>query len=413
MQLPRIAILIAQHPAINHAVILREVRYLRARLDVSTASIRSADRPLDQLAPEEKDEAERTFYVKAQGFDGAFSAYIATLFSRPGRVLGGTLYAVRLSRFHPKQLVLNLAYLAQALIVGQWMRRNGLQHLHTHYSSTVALFVQRVFGFEISISFHGPDEFNDPRGFLIPEKVAASTFVRAISHYARSQLMKSSATGDWDKIEVAYMGVDPGTFSPRPFRPSASPVEIICVGRLAPVKAQHILIAAIDLLVHENRNVLLHLVGGGPDRESLERDVANRGVERHVVFHGFTPQEKLDGLYRQADIFALPSFAEGVPGVLMEAMAMEIPCVATWITGVPELIRNGVDGLLVAPSDVDGFAAAIRLLIDDEDLRLRIGEAGRRRILDRFDFGKNSVVLAGIIQRRMGKAAYGASGNAT
>lgn len=380
-------------------MILREVRHLRERLDILTASIRSPDRPTEQLAPEEKEEADRTFYVKAQGFDGIFSAFIATLFSKPGQVGAGGLYAATLSRFRPRQLYLNFAYLLQALVVGQWMRRNDVKHLHTHYSSTVALLVQRVFGVDLSISFHGPDEFNDPAGFWIPEKVAGSNFVRAISHYARSQLMKSSATEDWDKIEVVYMGVDPETFAPRPFRRNPSPVEIICVGRLAPVKAQHILIAAVDLLARGDWNVLLHVVGGGPDRESLERDVAKRGLGEHVVFHGFTPQEKLDELYRQADVFALPSFAEGVPGVLMEAMAMEIPCVSTWITGVPELIRNGIDGLLVPPSDTEAFAGAIRQLIDDPDLRLKIGQAGRQRILDKFDLRKNSTVLAGVLER--------------
>jgi glycosyltransferase involved in cell wall biosynthesis len=401
LQAPRIAVLIAQHPAINHAVILREVRFLRTRFDILTASIRAPDRPMDQLSAEEKDEAGRTFYVNPQGFDGAFSAVMATLFSSPARLVRGAIYAAGLSRFRPRQLTRNLAYLVQALIVGQWMRREGVTHLHTHYSSTVALFAKRVFDIEISISFHGPDEFNDPAGFWIREKVAASLFVRAISHYARSQLMKSSDTADWEKIEVVYMGVDPEIFAARPFRRGVSPVEVICVGRLAPVKAQHILIAAIALLVRDNRDVLLHIVGGGPDRESLEADVAKRGLQTYVVFHGFASQQKLDELYGQADIFALASFAEGVPGVLMEAMAMEIPCVATWITGIPELIRNGIDGLLVAPSNVEAFADAMRRLIDDTGLRLRIGQAGRRRVLNKFDLRENSQAFADTMQRRM------------
>ena len=147
--------------------------------------------------------------------------------------------------------------------------------------------------------------------------------------------------------------------------------------------------------------MLLHIVGGGPDRASLEADVAKRGIQKNVVLHGFAPQQKLDELYGQADIFALASFAEGVPGVLMEAMAMEIPCVATWITGIPELIRNGIDGLLVAPSDVGAFADAMRRLIDDPDLRLRIGQAGRRRVLNKFDLRENSQVFADTMQRRM------------
>ncbi len=294
---------------------------------------------------------------------------------------------------------MNLGYFAQAAIVGRFLREKQLTHLHTHYSSTVALLVHRTFGFEISMSVHGPDEFNDPVGFWIGEKVAACKFVRAISHFSRSQLMKSSAVSDWDKIEVVYMGVDPEAFTPRPFRAAPERIEILCVGRLAPVKAQHILIGAIDLVRRDHPGVLLRIVGGGPDRKALEAEVAARGLGENVVFHGFTPQDKLDALYRQADIFALPSFAEGVPGVLMEAMAMEIPCVSTWITGIPELIRNGVDGLLVAPSDVAAFSDAIRELIADPDLRRRIGEAGREQILNKFDLRKNSATLAEVFRR--------------
>jgi colanic acid/amylovoran biosynthesis glycosyltransferase len=391
--------LIAQHPAINHAVILREVRLLRKHFEIHTVSVRAPDRPAAQLSPEEREEAERTYYVNPAGAGVALAALISTLFSDPIRFFGGLWYAVRLAGLRIKQLGLNLAYFAQAALVGRWMRGKNLAHLHTHYSSTVALLVHKTFGIEISISFHGPDEFNDPSGFWVREKVAACTFIRAISNYSRSQLMKSSAVSDWNKIEVIYMGVDPDAFPPRPFRADPVRVEIICVGRLAPVKAQHILLGAIDLVRRDFDNVLLHVVGGGPDRPFLEQEAAARGIGGHVVFHGFTPQEKLDELYRRADIFALPSFAEGVPGVLMEAMAMEIPCVSTWIAGIPELIRNGIDGLLVAPSDVGAFADAIRQLIGDRELRRQMGQAGRARVLDKFDLRSNSAALADVFRR--------------
>jgi colanic acid/amylovoran biosynthesis glycosyltransferase len=395
LQLTRFACLIAQHPAINHAVILREVRLLRKHFEIETISVRAPDRPIPQLSEEERDEAKRTFYVNPGGASAALKALAALLISSPVRFARGFAYTVKLAGFRWRPL----GYFAQAAMVGVFMRRKGLTHLHTHYSSTVALLVHRTFGFEISISFHGPDEFNDPAGFWIKEKVAACKFVRAISHFSRSQLMKSSAVSDWSKIEVVYMGVDPEAFPPRPFRSDPARVEIICVGRLAPVKAQHILIGAIDLVRREYPKVLLHMVGGGPDRKALEQEVAALGLDENVVFHGFTAQDQLDQLYRQADIFALPSFAEGVPGVLMEAMAMEIPCVSTWITGIPELIRNGVDGLLVAPSDVEAFAEAIRQLIADPELRRRIGAAGRAQVLNKFDLRKNSAALADVFRR--------------
>jgi colanic acid/amylovoran biosynthesis glycosyltransferase len=133
---------------------------------------------------------------------------------------------------------------------------------------------------------------------------------------------------------------------------------------------------------------------------SLERHVDALGIRANVVFHGFAAQERLNELYSQADIFALASFAEGLPGVLMEAMAMEIPCVSTWITGVPELIRDGIDGILVPPGDAGALAAALATLIDDPELRRRIGSAGRARILDNFHLEKNGQQLASIFKRR-------------
>ena len=213
--------------------------------------------------------------------------------------------------------------------------------------------------------------------------------------------MESCDASHWGKIDVAYMGVDPDAFSPRPFRDDPQPLELLCVGRLAPVKAQHILLDVAVQLKAEGRQIRLHLAGGGPDKASLEQSAQERGLRESVIVHGWVSQEQLDALYRQADVFVLASFAEGLPGVLMEAMAMEIPCVSTWITGVPELIRDGVDGLLVAPSDAAALARVIARLMDDPALRRRLGEAGRQRILERFHLRKNAIELLRVFTRRV------------
>src|SRR5258706_7492768 len=359
----RIAFLVSQYPAINLTIIMNEIRELRKAFVLRTASIRAPDRPVNQLAPEERDEASRTYYIKPQGIRGALPALIASLVTQPVSFFRGFFYALRLSGFRTKLALKTIAYFVQGLMVGQWMRREELTHLHTHYSSTVALLVQRTFRVELSISFHGPDEFRDPAAFWIRQKIEASTFVRAISEFAKSRLSEQCGSEHRKKIEVAYMGVDPGIFTPRPFRENPTPLEIICVGRLAPVKAQGTLISAVHEVVKTGRNVLLHVVGGGPDRAKLEDHAGKLGVKQHVIFYGFTPQDKLDELYRRADVFALASLAEGVPGVLMEAMAMEIPCVATPVAGVPELIRDGIDGLLVPPSDERAIGLAILRLV--------------------------------------------------
>ena len=156
-----------------------------------------------------------------------------------------------------------------------------------------------------------------------------------ISFFARSQLLQVSGSRDWHKFHVARLGVDTSLFRPSPFRPAPETFEILCVGRLVPTKGQRILIDALGHLVRAGRPVRLTLVGGGPERGSLEQHAARQGLAEHVTFTGAVNQDAIQTLYAAADIFALASFAEGIPVVLMEAMALEIPCVATAITAFP------------------------------------------------------------------------------
>jgi len=402
----RIAYLVSQYPAINHTHILREIRQLRAiGFDVRAISIAAPDRPLERMNTDEQEEAAQTYYVKPHGISGALGAHLSTFATRPLGYLRGLAYALRLGRLDARKMLSHVLYFVEAVMVGHRLGQQRLSHLHVHFSSTVGLIVKRIFPVTMSSTIHGSGEFNDPVGFHLTEKVRESLFISAISSYGRSQLRYAADYEDWDKIEVAPLGIDPGVFVPRPFRESPETFEIICVGSLAPVKAQHVLITAIDRLIREGHQVRLRLVGDGPDRAALERHVESCQLTGSVVFEGWVNQDRVRELYRRTDIFALASFAEGVPVVLMEAMAMEIPCVATRITGVPELIRDGVDGCLVTPADEDELTQAIAKLMDDPALRRRLGAAGRQRVLEKYDLPRNVDYLAGIFQRRLAGAA--------
>lgn len=395
----RIGYLISQYPATNHTFILREIRGLRATGGkIAVCSIRRPDRPLASMTPEEQEESNAAFYV---GLAQMLGAHLCTFAARPAKYLRGFVYSGWLAGPDLKRLAYHLAYFAQAIVVGEWLRKQGITHLHSHFSSTVALLTGHVFPITWSATFHGPDEFTDPMGFHLAEKCRSAAFHIAISNFGRSQMMRWSSPTEWPKYEVARLGVDPEIFLPRPFRESAETSEIIFVGRLAPVKAQDLLVDAISLLVRRGRSVRLRLVGGGESRSSLESQIQARGLQGHVVLEGPLNQDRVLDLYRQTDIFALASFAEGVPVVLMEAMAMEIPCVATWVNGIPELIRDGIDGLLVAPSDVEGLANAIEKLIDDPELRRRLGQAGRLRVISDYNIQRNVAALGEIFQRRL------------
>ncbi|WP_255556492.1 glycosyltransferase family 4 protein [Methylococcus sp. Mc7] len=170
---------------------------------------------------------------------------------------------------------------------------------------------------------------------------------------------------------------------------------------LVPAKGQHILLDALALLLARGRRVHLTLVGQGPDRPSLEAQAGRLGPGSAVSFAGAVNQDEVFGYYAAADAFVLPSFAEGLPVVLMEAMALGVPCVTTHITGVPELIRDGIEGLLVAPSDAEGLAAAIERLMDDPALRSRLTEAGRAKVLAEYELNGSIARLAEVFTHRL------------
>ncbi len=405
----RLGYLVSRYPAISHTFILREVALLRELgFDIRVASINAPDRPVDRLTPQEQAEARDTFYVKQAGIGRALTAHVGTLLTAPIAYCRGLAGAMRLAGLDLRQAVWSLFYFTEALMLRRWARQQQLSHLHVHFAtaaSTVALVLHRLEGLPFSMTVHGPDEFYDAPGYYLSEKLAAAAFVCCIGSYARSQVMKLSAPEHWSRFEVAPLGVDPAVFAPRPPRTADARLQVLCVGRLVAAKGQHILVEAVAQLRDAGRAVRLTLVGDGPDRASLEAAVRDRGLAGKVVFAGAVDQDHIRPLYEQADVFALASFAEGIPVVLMEAMAMEIPCVTTCITGIPELIRDGVDGLLVMPSDVEALAAALARLADDPETRLRLGKQGRQRVLERYELTRNVHYLASVFTRRLAPPA--------
>jgi len=401
----RIAYLVSRYPAVTHTFILREVKRLRsANFDIRVASINPSNCPVNSMTSEERDEAAATFYVKREGLRDAALAHLNVLVKSPRSYFTGLWFALRLAGTDLRRLIFAVFYFVEAVILGRWMESQGLRHLHVHFAnaaSTVGLIASRTFRIEFSLTVHGPDEFYDVPGFRLAEKIAGASLVCCIGQFARSQMMRLSPPREWHKFEISPLGVDAQLFAPRPFRPSPATFEILSVGRLVPAKGQNVLIAAIERVVKSTPNLRLRLVGEGPDREGLERAIAAANLGRYVVLEGSVNQDRILDFYRQADIFVLASFAEGVPVVLMEAMAMEIPCISTFVAGIPEVIRNEIDGLLVSPSDENELANAMKRLIDDPDLRRRLGIAARQRVIEKYSLDRSVTHLAQILADRI------------
>ncbi|MBX7172163.1 MAG: glycosyltransferase family 4 protein [Pyrinomonadaceae bacterium] len=401
----KLAYLVSRYPAISHTFILREILHLKSKgFDICVASVNEPDRAIENLTEEEKSEAQKTYYIKKEGFSGAFRAHFSVFFERPIKYLKGLIYAISLGKTDFRKIVYGLFYFIEAVMLGFWVENRECKHLHVHFAtpaSTVALIAKKIFDLTFSITVHGPDEFYNVENYLLAEKIAESQFICCIGSFARSQLMQICSPTEWHKFEITPLGVDPAKFTPRQFNENSEIFEIICVGRLVPVKGQHILLKSVKELIDQKYKVHLRLVGDGPDRQSLENYVQENRLQSYVTFEGAVNQDRIRALYAKADIFVLASFAEGIPVVLMEAMAMEIPCVTTHITGIPELIRNNIDGILVAPSDETELALAIESLINSPKLRLKIGKAGRKRVIEKYNLEPNTNRLGEVFRTRL------------
>jgi glycosyltransferase involved in cell wall biosynthesis len=400
----RLAYLLSRYPAVSHTFFLNEVRQLRdLGFDIDVASINEPDRMGTSLSALETEEAAETFYIKSVGATRAAAIAAKTLLSSPRVFMRGLMTALRLGRGGPIATIYALFYFAEALVLGDWMRLRKHHHLHIHFSgpvATVGMIASIAWRFPYSLTVHGPDEFYEVDKLYLRQKIENSSFIICISNFCRSQLMRTAGPEHWNKMHVVRLGVDTSFFSPRlRIQKTNCQVEILCVGRLVPSKGQLILLRAAEELTSKGYSLRVRLVGDGPDREHLEAFAKQCATE--VIFEGSKSHDEVQKLLAEADFFVLASFAEGVPVALMEAMAMEIPCVSTNIAGIPELIRDGLDGLLVPASSAESLATALQRLIDDPALRESLGTAAAIRAFEFYNLRENICTLAHILEERI------------
>ena len=377
------------YPATSHTFIQREVAALRRRgVDVRTFSIHQvgpehvlsqADRAADATTRSLLPVAPRPFA----------RAHLAALFRHPGAYLRTLADAARIPARNPRTRIWQLFYFAEAILLWRYCRAAGIAHVHAHFASPgadvahlYARFARRTGrqGAGWSFTAHGFDMDNADQDVLAV-KVRDADFVVCVSDDGRGRLLALIDEPDWPKLAVVHCGVDLDVFSP-PVRHAGRDgrLAVLSVGRLVPEKGHGVLLEAIATLAGQGLDVWLTIVGDGPRRAALEGLVRRYGIAERVRFAGRVGQDEIGAHYAAADVFCLTSFVEGVPVVLMEAMAMGIPVVATRINGIPELIHDGESGLLVPPGRADLLAAALGDLLADGTRRDDLGASGRRRV---------------------------------
>ncbi|MEO0864474.1 MAG: glycosyltransferase, partial [Pseudomonadota bacterium] len=373
--------------------------------EVLTCSIRRTP-PEQHPGPAEKEAAATTFHVLEQAKNPIrFLAAQSYLFTRPGRYFAALALAWHTRSPGLKAALYQLIFFFEATILARHLERERVDHLHNHFvfgSATVAMLASKLTGIPYSFTLHGPADLFEPYRWRIDEKTARAKFVSTISHFARSQLMFFSDPAHWHKIRIIHCGVRPAIYQDAAPARSDDEIRLLFVGRLAPVKGIRVLFEAVERLADQIPNLRLILVGDGPDRANLER--AAQPLGDLVQFTGYKSQAEVADLMQSSDIFVLPSFAEGVPVVLMEAMASARPVIATQVAGVGELVEEGQSGFMVPPGDVESLMARIRILAGDADMRARMGRNGREKVLADFDIETEASRLLRLFADQAGDA---------
>jgi glycosyltransferase involved in cell wall biosynthesis len=380
-----VAYLINQYPKVSHTFIRREILALENQgTSVERYALRGWDAEITDA--EDRSEQSRTRYVLAGGLP-ALAAAAALAFARaPVAFLRAAGLALRMAKRSHRSWPYHLVYLAEGARLAAWLRQSRASHLHAHFgtnSAEVAMLARALGGPPYSFTVHGPEEFDAPESLGLAEKIRRSEFVIAISSYGRSQLYRWTDHDAWPKIHVVHCGVDSAFHAASP-RVTPAPCRLVCIGRLCEQKGQLLLLEAMARIVGKGVRMQLVFAGDGEMRPAVEASIKSLGLGDGVQITGWIDSSRVREEILAARALVLPSFAEGLPVVIMEAMALRRPVISTFVAGIAELVRSGEDGWLVPAGDVEALQEAIEACLGAPDeVIVRMGEGGRERVLSR------------------------------
>jgi colanic acid/amylovoran biosynthesis glycosyltransferase len=382
-----IAYLIPSYPMPSQTFIRREIAGLEARgLTIHRFAMRRF--PGGPTDPADWTEQDRTHYILDCGARGLAWALAAEALSRPGRWLSTLRAAVGMGRRSEKGVVWHLIYLAEACYLRRRLSGHGVRHLHAHFGTNgaaVAMLCRLLGGPPYSVTMHGPEEFDAPRPLGLREKVRHAAFVVAISQFTRSQLLRWSDYRDWSKIRVIYAGVNPVYLEHGP-APIPEAPRLVNIGRIVEQKGQVMLIEAAALLMKRGYDFEIVIVSDGPMRDEINRLIDRLGLGGRIQITGHVDDQRVFQEILAARALVLPSFAEGLPSVFLEAMALGRPVIGTAIAGHPELIEPGVSGWLIPAGSVEPLAEAMAEVLSADPAELEpMGRAGAAQVAEQHD----------------------------
>lgn len=400
----KIGYLVNTYPRASHSFIRREIHALeRAGVTVHRFAMRS-DRAM-LVDPADLAEDARTEHVLDAGLKQVLPAAMTWLARHPRQ----SLTALRLALTCGKRgaggtpgtggRARHMIYLIEAAYIAARSKALGLTHIHAHFgtnSTTVAMLAHALGGPTYSFTTHGPEEFDAPHPLALDLKLQSASFAVAISSYGRSQLCRWTAPANWPKIHVVHCGIEPALFTPTPL-PNAP--QLVAIGRLSGQKGFALLVEAIAIATQTLPDLHLTLVGDGDLRPQIEAAIARHALARNITLAGWQSEAGVRAAINAAQALILPSFAEGLPVVIMEAMAAARPIIATTIAGIPELITPDC-GWLVPAGDAQALADAIKNLAQTpHETLIRMGMTARTRVLQRHSIDTEAAKLCDLFAK--------------
>jgi colanic acid/amylovoran biosynthesis glycosyltransferase len=392
----RITYLINQYPKVSHTFIRREILALEKQgFEIQRLALRGWDEKLIDL--DDIAEQQKTTYVLKNGALSLLISAIKVLLQQPLQFFFALWLAIKMGIKADRPIPFHFIYFLEACEVYLQAKKFDSKHLHAHFGtnpSEIVMLVNALSGLPYSFTVHGPEEFDRPQFLKLAEKINQSKFVVAISSFGRSQLMRWVNFSQWNKINIVHCGLEPSFYNVPVVAMPAAP-RLVCVGRLCEQKGQLLLIEAAKNLHEQQINFELILAGDGEMRAEIESLIVQYKLQEKVKITGWISSAEVRSIILASQLLVLPSFAEGLPVVIMEAMSLRRPVISTYIAGIPELLIHRDNGWLCVAGDVRNLTDTIREALSMPTATLQqMGDAAYARVITRHNIDIEAAKLA-------------------
>ena len=396
----QIAYLVNQYPKVSHSFIRREILAIeRANVHVERFALRGWDAYM--VDKSDLSEQSKTKYILQEGVSGLIRALLKVMVRSPLSFFSTLVFALKLGWRSDKGYPYHFVYFSEACKLFLLLLDHDISHVHAHFgtnSAEIALLAYRLGGPPFSFTVHGPEEFDRPFSLKLAEKIKYASFVVAVSSYGRSQLYRLVSKKYWSKIKVVHCGID-AEFHQGIDQPVPENFQVVCVGRLSEQKGQMLLLDSVKKLVEQGISINLVLVGDGELKNEIQNLIVEYDLKHHVKLTGALSSEQVRLELLRSRALVLPSFAEGLPVVIMEAMILKRPVISTYVAGIPELVIHGETGWLIPAGSIDDLSNALIELLNTQSERLQeMGEQGYQRVVKRHDIATEAAKLISAIK---------------